>query len=292
MARLGRSLQLTGAIGRRYDSESESSISPQPRNRRRGKSNAGRDLAVAGAAGAGAYAANRDLRDSPQDWSAGQSQVSKRDDYRDRKQDNDDDSGDDSDSSSILSSSEDERQKKKMRHKAMITAGLATVATIHAASGVYASIGAREARYKAVKEGKLSEKEAKREANKARMQDLAALGIAALGIKGAVGKWKATTEHHRKYRDHKKTWEERHQKRLEKQMKSSGSGADGHDDNRMQPYNGPYSGGGQRGGEERPGYNRTFSTSEPDLHYGGRGDGRYDDRRYNDGNPYATYGQR
>lgn len=286
------------STGRRYDSESESSVSPKPRTRRRDKV---RDLAVAGAtAGAGAYAANRELRDSPrspQGRSANQ-QISRRDGNKDRAQDNHDDSGDDSDSSSILSSSEDERQARKMRHKAMLTAGLATVATIHAASGVYASMEARDSRYKAVQEGKLSPERAKREQNKARLQDLAALGIAALGIKGAVGKWQATTQHHKKYREHKKTREERHQKRLERQQKYARSGGgDGRNNDRLSPYNGPYTGGAPRGAD-RPGYSRTFSTSEPDLHYrdrdGGRDGGRDRDGggRYTDANPYGAYGQR
>jgi len=71
---------------------------------------------------------------------------------------------------------------------------LATVATIHAAHNVYASMEKRKARQKAVAEGEMSPEEAKKLKSKATMQDMASIGIAALGIKGAVSEWKEMQE--------------------------------------------------------------------------------------------------
>jgi hypothetical protein len=73
-----------------------------------------------------------------------------------------------------------------MRGKQVLTAGLAAVATIHAAHNVYQSVEKRNARHKAVKEGAMSPEEAHKLKMKARLQDAASVGIAALGIKGAV----------------------------------------------------------------------------------------------------------
>lgn len=81
-----------------------------------------------------------------------------------------------------------------MKGKQFLTAGLATIATIHAAHGVYQSYEKRQARQKAVKEGEISKAEAKKLKTKALIQDAASVGIAALGIKGAVGEWKEMQE--------------------------------------------------------------------------------------------------
>jgi uncharacterized membrane protein YsdA (DUF1294 family) len=91
-----------------------------------------------------------------------------------------------SDSDSLGSSSGDEKRIKKMRGKQFITAGLASVATIHAAHGVYQSYEKRKAGHKAVVEGEISEEQARRQKAKMRLQDAASIAIAALGIKGAV----------------------------------------------------------------------------------------------------------
>lgn len=90
-----------------------------------------------------------------------------------------------SDSDSLGSSSGDERRVKKMKGKSLLTTGLAAVATIHAAHNVYQSVEKRNARHEAVKDGKMSPEEAKKLKMKARLQDAASVGIAALGIKGA-----------------------------------------------------------------------------------------------------------
>ena len=84
---------------------------------------------------------------------------------------------DDTSSSSAL-----EQKRKKMRGKELLTAGLATVATIHAAHGVYQSMEGSEKRHKLVAEGEMSPEEARKKRSKAWLQDAAAVGIAALGV--------------------------------------------------------------------------------------------------------------
>lgn len=97
--------------------------------------------------------------------------------------------------SSSSSSTDIETKRKHMRGKELITAGLATVATIHAAHGVYSSMEAHEKRHKLVAEGEMSPEEARKKQTKAWVQDAAAVGIAALGIKGAFSEWKEMNEH-------------------------------------------------------------------------------------------------
>ena len=96
--------------------------------------------------------------------------------------------------SDLGSSTDEEKLKKKSRKKGIITGGLATVATIHAAHNVYQSIEKREARKQALKEGDITKEQAGRMKNKNRMQDAASIGIAALGIKGAYSEWKEMKE--------------------------------------------------------------------------------------------------
>ena len=102
--------------------------------------------------------------------------------------------GSESSSDDDESSSEEERERKKMGHKQLITAGLASVATIHAAQSVYKSVEGRSIRKKEVAKGEMSPQEARKKKNKARLQDAAAIGIAALGIKGAYSEWKEMKE--------------------------------------------------------------------------------------------------
>ena len=196
---------------------------------------------------------------------------------RDGRADDDSHSKSDDEESDILSSSEDDRQAKKKRQRAMITAGLAAVATVHAASGLYASMEARDKRHDQVKKGTLSPEDAKKEMNKARLQDAAAIGIAALGIKGAYGKWQGAQATHQGYKEHKKAKKERHQKRLERSEK--GKSRHGSPDGRYgKDYqsDGGYGGPGRRieNGPARDGNRNTSLT------------------RYQDGNPYGGYGGR
>ncbi|TVY48282.1 hypothetical protein LOCC1_G001427 [Lachnellula occidentalis] len=132
-----------------------------------------------------------------------------------------------SDSDSLGSSSEDEKKIKKMKGKQLLTAGLATVATIHAAHNIYQSIEKRDARHRAVKEGEMTPEEARKLKAKATLQDAASVGIAALGIKGAISEIKEANEmrHECKVLNEEKA--ERHRKRLERQKKRTGSSTSG-----------------------------------------------------------------
>lgn len=87
-----------------------------------------------------------------------------------------------------------EAEGKRMRGKELLTAGLATVATIHAANGVYSSMVAHEKRHKMVDAGTMTPAEARKKQTRAWIQDAAAVGIAALGIKGAFSEWKNMSE--------------------------------------------------------------------------------------------------
>ncbi|OAK98658.1 hypothetical protein IQ06DRAFT_378537 [Phaeosphaeriaceae sp. SRC1lsM3a] len=133
------------------------------------RSNPDRRLAAAGGAGAGALAAP----------------SSRGGEDRDRKRDS---------SSDSESSTDMEERRKKLRGKELLTAGLATVATIHAAHGVYSSMVASENRRKLVGEGEMTPEEARKRKSKNMLQDAAAVGIAALGIKSAYSEWKEMNE--------------------------------------------------------------------------------------------------
>jgi hypothetical protein len=104
---------------------------------------------------------------------------------------NNHDNDGDSDSSSTTDM---ENKRKHMRGKELLTAGLATIATIHAAHGVYSSMEAHEKRHRLVAEGEMTPEEARKKQTKAWVQDAAAVGIAALGIKGAFSEWKEMNE--------------------------------------------------------------------------------------------------
>lgn len=101
---------------------------------------------------------------------------------------------DGNDSSDSSSTTDMEKKRRHMRGKEIVTASLATVATIHAAHGVYSSMEAHEKRHKLVAEGEMSPEEARKKQTKAWIQDAAAVGIAALGIKGAFSEWKQMNE--------------------------------------------------------------------------------------------------
>ncbi|KAF2018848.1 hypothetical protein BU24DRAFT_106273 [Aaosphaeria arxii CBS 175.79] len=97
-------------------------------------------------------------------------------------------------SSDSESTTDMEKKRRKMRGKELLTAGLATVATIHAAHGVYSSMVASEKRRKLVSEGEMTAEEARKRKSKNMLQDAAAVGIAALGIKSAFSEWKEMNE--------------------------------------------------------------------------------------------------
>jgi hypothetical protein len=188
-----------------------------------------------------------------------------------------------SDSDSLGSSTGDEKRVKKMKGKQILTAGLATVATIHAAHNVYQSYEKREARKKAVESGQMSKEEEKKLKMKALLQDTASVGIAALGIKGAVSvwsnlhkcllpwltsskEWKEMREMRHEYKEFAEKKEERHKKRVQLQR-------------------GQHPNGDQRNGDHSD--RRLTHQSMPDLYQGGR----YEQQPYyTDGNPYASGG--
>lgn len=121
--------------------------------------------------------------------------------------------------SDLGDSSEDERRHKKMKGKQILTTGLAGVATIHAVHGVYESMEKRQARQKAVKEGRLSSAEAKKLKTKAIVQDAASIGIAALGIKGAISELKSAKDLTHECHEFKQQKALRHEKRLERRKR-------------------------------------------------------------------------
>jgi len=137
------------------------------------------------------------------------------------------------DSSESISTTDMENQRKRMRGKELLTAGLATVATIHAAHGVYSSMVASEKRHKMVMEGEMSPEEARKRKSKNMLQDAAAVGIAALGIKSAFSEWKEMNEqrHHvheleDKRRKRRKNREKR--EREQRQQRQNGYGPPAH----------------------------------------------------------------
>ena len=129
-----------------------------------------------------------------------------------------------SSSSDVCSSSEDERRTKKMKGKEYLTAGLAAVATIHAAHSVYSSMEARDKRHLEVIKGELSPEEARKKKNKARIQDAAAIGIAALGIKGAYSEWQEVQEHRQELAEQEEERKKRHEKRVRRLERQSHGG--------------------------------------------------------------------
>lgn len=113
-----------------------------------------------------------------------------------------------------------------MRGKEYLSAGLAAVATIHAASGLFSSLEARDKRYEELRKGEITADDAKRKRNKARLQDVAAIGIAALGIKGAYSEWQEVQETRNELRQQKEERKRRHEKRmrLRERAQSRGGG--------------------------------------------------------------------
>ncbi|KAI6087073.1 hypothetical protein F4821DRAFT_118616 [Hypoxylon rubiginosum] len=126
-------------------------------------------------------------------------------------------------SSDLGDSDEDKKQTSKMRRKQLITTGLAAVATIHAANNVYGSMGQRDARHRAVREGKLSPEEAKKLKTKALLQDAASVGIAAMGVKGAISELKEAREQAKAIKEWKEEKQRRHDRRMERLKRANSS---------------------------------------------------------------------
>lgn len=125
-----------------------------------------------------------------------------------------------------MSSTEDEKERKKLRRKKWLTTGLAGVATIHAASKIYSSLDARDKRHLDLAKGTISPEEAKKKRNEGRWQDAAAVGIAALGIKGAMGEWHEVEEEREKYHKSRMEQKLRHEKRVARMQRARELGID------------------------------------------------------------------
>lgn len=204
--------------------------------------------------------------------------------------------GSQSSSEDDVSSSEEEKERKQMGKRQLITAGLASVATIHAAQSVYKSVEGRKQRRIEVAKGDMSSQEASKKKNKARLQDAAAIGIAGLGIKGAYGEWKEMKEQRDEVRDFDIKRAERRARREQRALDAKKYGhehgyGDGQDQYRASatelsppPTNGcPPNGGGY---QDRSAYLSGGVGS-------GVGSGYYGDPagpHYSDGNPYHTGG--
>lgn len=286
---------------------SDGSRSPSPRRRSRSRSvvdrarNSLAKLGIGAGAGAGALAVEDSRRRDQDDFDdRGSRRGSRRysdeydDDYRssrggdhrarDRDYRDDDRSyrgssrrdssrrggrSDYTSESDLGDSDQDEKEHKKLRGKQILTTGLATVATIHAAHGVYQSMEKRNQRHKAVKEGRLSPAEAKKLKTKAFMQDAASVGIAAMGIKGAIGEMKEAKELDHECKEFQTEKQRRHEKRLERRRKAE-------EVNRKDRRADSWAPGG------RSRYDGYDSDSE-DEYYGRR----YAPRYYDD-NPYGS----
>ena len=123
-----------------------------------------------------------------------------------------------SSSSTSLSSTEEENEKKKMGRKTIITAGLASVATIHAAHNIYQSVHLRKELAQDVADGEITHKEAQKKRNKARLKQAASIGVAGLGVKGAYSEWKEMQEQRHEALEFKAKMErKRHRKLLRSQ---------------------------------------------------------------------------
>ena len=170
--------------------------------------------------------------------------------------------------SDLGSSSGEEKEQKKSKKKGLLTAGLATVATIHAGHNVYQSMEKREARRTALKEGDISQAQAKREKNKARLQDVASLGIAALGIKGAYSEWQEMREHSHSMKESKEKIERHKEKREARRRKAALFEAERY---------------------KQSGYSGSMPNLAPQGGYYGDDAGQGPPTHYYDDNPYGAY---
>ena len=202
--------------------------------------------------------------------------------------------GSQSSSDDDVSSSEEDRERKKMGKKQLITAGLASVATIHAAQSVYKSIEGRREHAKEVASGEMTPEEARKKKNKARLQDAAAIGIATLGIKGAYSEWKEMKEQRDEAHEFDISRAERKARREQRHLDAQKYGhmqgyGDGHDQSHVSApnlsagvaYPAPPGhvpdGGTYLGGQETYSVGGGYYGEPPGPHY-------------TDGNPYHTGG--
>ncbi|KAJ5494382.1 hypothetical protein N7463_010469 [Penicillium fimorum] len=132
--------------------------------------------------------------------------------------------GSSSESDSDLGDSSDEKkQRKKLKRDMLMTGGLASVATIHAAHSLYGSMEKRKERMEQLKEGEITPEEARKRRLKANTKDAVSIGLAALGIKGAYGEWKEVMEKRKETTHFQEECAQRAIKRERRRARSQGA---------------------------------------------------------------------
>lgn len=226
----------------------------RPRNRRRPSSANGSSRQGGYARDAGGYGSESEGSVPPRDRRARAKSANNR---RNRS------SSTSSTSSSQLGSSTDEEHSiKKMQRKKWLAAGFATIATIHAGSKVYSNLQAHDKRVIQVAKGELSPEDAHQQARKSRWQDAAAIGLAALGVKGAISEWKEMAEEHEEHKKMCEQHEEMHKRRLEHQRKKKAKENGGYYKGRDGSwyYDGPAPQDSERRGSRRNDSTSTWNT--------------------------------
>jgi hypothetical protein len=116
-----------------------------------------------------------------------------------------------------MSSSEEEKLYKKTKRKEILTGLFATVATIHAAAQVHSTAKKSKERKEALRKGEITAEQAQAGKNKATIQQLASVGIAGIGIKGAIDEMNEAREIHNERIERQEANERHHKKRLERE---------------------------------------------------------------------------
>ena len=117
--------------------------------------------------------------------------------------------------STPFTAAEERADDKKRRNKQLLYTGLAGVTTVAAANNIYQSSKAHRARQQAVRDGVMCRAEARHARNKALALDLAAVGIAAIGVNNAVNGWKKTNALRREDAQARELWAQRREVRRE-----------------------------------------------------------------------------
>ncbi|KAH0537628.1 hypothetical protein FGG08_005579 [Glutinoglossum americanum] len=127
--------------------------------------------------------------------------------------------GSDHDSSSDdMSSTDEEKMRRKLRGKELIQAGVATVASIHAAHNLYESMESRKEWQEALQDGEVTHEQARRAKAKGNMKDAASVGLAVYGVHGALKSWEAMKSRHDEKRDFDRERARRQQRKRERAM--------------------------------------------------------------------------
>ena len=84
---------------------------------------------------------------------------------------------------------------------------------------VYQSAEKHDIREKELRKGEISKAEARKQRNRGYLQDAASVGIAALGIKGAISEWMEAKEHREEHRKEKEKFMRHRAKRAARREK-------------------------------------------------------------------------